>query len=73
MSDDGPLFNKYVVKRSDGTDKPGGKHEDCQYFVLDLSHDPFAKNAVRVYAVSCRPTHPILGTALLDLVDKLDG
>lgn len=39
------LYNKYEVKRIDG--KPG--RENCQYFVLDLCHDPHAKPALEAY------------------------
>lgn len=45
---------KFVVQRKDGTDAPGGKHDGCEYFVLDLSHDQHAIPAVRAYATSAR-------------------
>ncbi len=44
------LYRKYRVQRNDGRDKPGDKHSDCQYFVLDLTHDPFARLAADHYA-----------------------
>lgn len=47
------LFNKFVVYRQDGTDKKAGdRHFGCQYFVLDLTHDPHAIPAIRAYAES---------------------
>jgi len=47
------LYGKYVVHRADGSSKPGGKHESCLCFVLDLDHDPHAVPALRAYADSC--------------------
>lgn len=47
------LYNKFVVHRQDGTDKKvGDRHLGCQYFVLDLTHDPHAIPAIRAYAMS---------------------
>lgn len=48
------LFGKFIVRRVDGTDAPGGKHDGCDYFVLDVTHDPHAIPALRAYAASCR-------------------
>lgn len=58
------LFNKFNVTRTDGTDAPGGKHEGCEYFVLDLTHDPFAMAAIRAYADACRKQKPALAADL---------
>ena len=33
------LYDKFYVKRTDGKSEPGQKHENCKYFVLDLTHD----------------------------------
>lgn len=54
------LYRKFDVRRTDGSDQPGGKHEGCEYFVLDLTHDPHAKAAAAVYADSVEATHPML-------------
>lgn len=62
------LYEKYKVTRVDKTDKPGGKHAGCEYFVLDITHDPFAKAALAAYANACHRTHPMLA---LDLRDKV--
>ncbi len=60
-ADDGKgIHRKYKIERTDGSSKPGGKHEHCAYFVLDLEHDPFALKALRAYARACRKTHPKL-------------
>lgn len=56
------LHHKYDVRRVDGSDGPGGKHEDCEYFVLDLDHDQHAIAALRAYADSVETTHPLLAS-----------
>jgi hypothetical protein len=68
MSKDGPVFEKYQVTRTDGSDGPGGKHEGDSYFVLDITTDPYALPALRAYAVACAKTHPELANDLLRLV-----
>ncbi len=62
------LYRKYVVHRTDGSSGPGGKHENCEYFVLDLAHDPHAIDALAAYANACERSHPRLYD---DLTDKL--
>ena len=59
------LYGKFRVSRTDGSDAPGGKHDGCDYFVLDLTHDPFAIPALAAYANACRAAYPLL-TADLD-------
>lgn len=54
------LYEKYRVERCDGSSEEGGKHEDCRYFVLDLTHDPHAAPALRAYAKSCATDYPML-------------
>ncbi len=58
------LYNKFSVQRTDGSDQPGGKHDGCDYFVLDLTHDPFAAAAVQAYASACRAEYPALSADL---------
>jgi hypothetical protein len=53
------LYNKFASPaRTDGD--PEGKHKDCTYFVLDLTHDINARRAMVTYAHSCRQSHPQL-------------
>lgn len=59
------LFRKFDVRRVDGSDKPGGKHHGCTYFVLDVDHDPCARPALAAYAAACEATHPALAADLL--------
>ena len=59
-------FYKFIVSRTDGTSAPGGKHEKCRYFVLDIDHDPFAREAVRIYAQQCRNDYPLLANDIIE-------
>lgn len=60
------VFHKFDIKRKDGSDRPGGKHYNCQYFVLDLDCDPYAKSAMLAYAESCKNTHPTLSAEIFE-------
>jgi hypothetical protein len=61
MSDKGRgIYRKFEIKRTDGSSEPGGKHEQCAYFVLDLEHDEFAIPALEAYASAADKTHPAL-------------
>ena len=64
------LHKKFNVTRADGSSEPGGKHEDCRYFVLDIDHDPFAIPALRAYAHACAESHPDLAADLFELVGQ---
>jgi hypothetical protein len=58
------LYNKFRVERVDGQSEPGRKHDGCDYFVLDLTHDPHAAPALKAYADSCRAQYPLLAADL---------
>lgn len=60
------LYQKFHVERMDGSSIPGGKHDGCDYFVLDLVHDPYALEALAYYASACKETHPLLAKDLMD-------
>ena len=62
------LYRKFVVNRTDGKDKPGEKHYGCQYFVLDITHDPFALRALAEYGRACRKEYPQLFDDILNIV-----
>lgn len=64
------VYEKFRVERTDGKSAPGQKHDGCDYFVLDLTHDKFADAALRAYAEACRAEYPDLAR---DLLAKLDG
>lgn len=64
------LFNKFTVRRTDGGDADGEKHEGCEYFVLDLNHDKHAIPALLAYAESCAADYPLLAA---DLRAKVAG
>jgi hypothetical protein len=54
------MYEKFKVERTDGSSVPGGKHDGCQYFVLDAIHDPFAIAALIAYAEACEGEYPLL-------------
>jgi len=54
------IYHKFSVTRTDGTSEAGGKHHECEYFVLDINHDPHAKAALLAYAESCKADYPLL-------------
>jgi hypothetical protein len=58
------LYHKFTVTRTDGTSAPGQKHDGCEYFVLDITHDPHAYAALRAYADSCQKEYPKLADDL---------
>lgn len=64
------LYDKYIVRRVDGSSERGGKHEHCRYFVLDLNadHDPHAAAALDAYANSCAREFPALAADLRRIV-----
>lgn len=62
------LINKYCVTREDGRDVEGEKHDECQYFVLDLTHDPVARDCAVRYSRHIRRDDPELAQELYDLV-----
>lgn len=65
------LHDKYIVRRTDGSSEEGGKHYGCQYFVLDLNHDPHAIPALEAYAESCKHSHPELSEDLLSRIARM--
>lgn len=58
------LYRKFNVTRTDGSDGPGGKHEGCEYFLLDLDHDKFAWFAIAAYERACAEEYPLLAADL---------
>lgn len=58
------LYEKYRVRRTDGSSQRGCKHENCQYFVLDLKHDKFSSPALLAYADACEKECPLLAADL---------
>lgn len=58
------LYNKFLITRTDGSSAQGRKHHECEYFVLDLTHDPHARAALLAYAESCKSEYPLLANDL---------
>jgi len=74
MSDPGlGIYKKYEILRTDGTDKPGMKHHNCMLFVLDITHDPHAREAAKTYARSCEKQYPLLAQDLRTMVQKAEA
>ena len=46
------IYKKFGVVRVDCSHLPGGRHFGCDYFVLDVTHDPHALPALLAYADS---------------------
>ena len=64
------LYNKFTIIRNDGQSEPEMKHHNCDYFVLDITHDKFAKNALIAYALACEGEYPQLAR---DIRSKFNG
>lgn len=58
------LYKKYDVTRTDGSSGSGGKHEACEYFVLDLEHDRLAWGALEHYVRAAESDFPLLADDL---------
>lgn len=63
---------RYTVKREDGRDYPGGKHDGCFYWVLDIDHDLFARKALRTYIAACRTEYPKLAEDLTNELSRVE-
>jgi len=62
------LYRKFHIYRADGSSALGQKHDGCEYFVLDLTHDPYALETLAYYAKACKETHPFLYSDLMTKV-----
>lgn len=58
------LYRKFHVIRLDGRSERGEKHGLCQYFVIDYTHDKFARPALKAYADACEDEYPLLAKDL---------
>lgn len=67
------LYDKFSVWRKDGRSEIGEKHNRCEYFVLDLTHDPHALPAIRAYARSCGDEYTQLAVDLLIRVGEIEN
>lgn len=66
------LYEKFFVERTDGSSGPNGKHDGCEYFVLDLSHDPHAKPALLAYALAAEADgYVLLARDLRERADRV--
>jgi len=67
MDSDKGLYRKFRVTRTDGKSKRGKKHANCKYFVLDLSCDDDAAEALEAYAQRIKESRPALAGDLLQM------
>jgi hypothetical protein len=65
------LYAKFTVERTDGSSGPGGKHDGCRYFVIDVTHDKHAAGVLEVYANAIAEENPKLYDDLNDLLATL--
>jgi hypothetical protein len=61
ITDEAGLHPKYHVAK---VFDPDHKHDDCFYFVLDLTHDGVAQSAVLAYSDLIARTNPVLASDL---------
>jgi len=66
------LYGKFYVRRGDGRDTPGQDRENADYFVLDLTFDPFSLVALAAYAEACKDKYPQLSADLKRKLAKLE-
>jgi hypothetical protein len=66
------ILKRFDVYRVDGRDQLGEKHHDCEYFVLDLTHDPFAIPAIRAYADACKEEFGVLAFNLYEKAKEIE-
>lgn len=68
------LYIKFKnIERTDGRSSEGEKHHECDYFILDLTHDIHAIKAVDAYADSCDRHYPKLAADLRDKALEMRG
>jgi hypothetical protein len=65
------LYKKFEVQRVDGQSAPGLKHDGCEYFVIDLTHDEFAGPAILAYGLACAEKYPYLSSDLVSLARNM--
>ncbi len=64
------FYKHYEVKR---LNDPAGKHDDCEYLVLDFKHDKFSIPAATMYADMCEAEYPLLAKNLRETIDRHRG
>jgi hypothetical protein len=63
-------YRKFNVSRTDGNIE---KHPNCEYFVLDLTHDAEARFAAMEYASQCEIRDPQLASDIRQKVQSIRG
>lgn len=66
------VYRRFRVERVDGRSEPGEKHHGCDYWVLDLDHDPYALPALKAYAQACQAEYPVLALDLWGRIGDME-
>jgi len=64
------LYPKYQVQK---IHDPENRHIDCEFFVLDLRHDPAARFAARGYATFISKENPELAKDIRNMVKEIES
>lgn len=67
------LFDKYYIRRTDEQDAPGCRHDNCELFVMDITHDIHAQDAMLFYARQVAAIKPQLALDIMEKVMKARG
>jgi len=73
MPENKAIYPKYMVYRMDGKDNVGEKHEKCDLFVLDLTHDPAAIPAMAMFVTACADDRPALSASVWATFPAVDA
>lgn len=66
------LGRRYEARVATGSDTPATAIRETEFFVLDLTSDPHAPEAMAAYARSCAATRPDLAANMLERFDAGD-
>lgn len=64
------IYRKFDIIRTDGESEAGRKHDGCDYFVLDLTHDKHTWAALEAYAKACAAEYPLLADDLYEMIAR---
>lgn len=69
--EDRRFYQKYNVQRLNRLNDRTGRYDGCEFFVLDLDHDRYAKIALLAYAGACEEEFPLLSRNLLERCKRM--
>lgn len=65
------VYPKFLVSRRDGRDFGNGDRKYADYFVLDLTYDPYALIALKAYVEAVKAEYPLLAKDLSSKIEKI--